>query len=106
MLPAWFNTTCPLRFDRIAPADIVAARNLSVKPYLFGADQQPECTNCRRDTLWAHFCRFKSHGPVCPSWDQELLLDYYITGYVLNAPAKCAWSWCTWLFGLRHSRKL
>ncbi len=64
-VPAWFNETCPLRYDRI-PFDEL--RNGS-RPYLFGGTQRPECTNCHIDTLWANFCQFKNSGPVCSDWD-------------------------------------
>jgi hypothetical protein len=47
----------------------------TLKPYLLGQQQLPQCSNCRVDTLWSHFCQYKSHGPVCPQWDQDHLMD-------------------------------
>jgi hypothetical protein len=47
----------------------------SAKPYLLGELQRPHCTNCAVDKLWSHFCQFKSHGPACPKYDQQTLLD-------------------------------
>lgn len=42
------------------------------RPYLFGAQARPACTNCREDKLWAHFCQYRSHGPICPDWVQQV----------------------------------
>ena len=55
---SWRKPTCPLEYKRHQWADILAGRK---KPYLFGGQQEPECTNCEVDALWSHFCQFKSH---------------------------------------------
>ncbi|KAK9825923.1 hypothetical protein WJX81_007164 [Elliptochloris bilobata] len=74
-VPAWFDDTCPLRYDRIPYGEI---RNGTARPYLFGEPQRPACTNCRNDTLWAHMCLYESHGPVCPRTDQERLTRDFV----------------------------
>lgn len=55
---SWRKPTCPLEYKRHQWADIQAGRK---RPYLFGGQQEPECTNCEVDALWSHFCQFKSH---------------------------------------------
>ncbi|KAK9832530.1 hypothetical protein WJX81_006130 [Elliptochloris bilobata] len=72
--PAWFNDTCPLRFDRIPYEDL---QNGS-RPYLFGGVQRPQCTNCHIDTLWANFCQYKNSGPVCYDWDIDGLSREFV----------------------------
>ena len=54
------------------------------KPYLLGQQQRPSCVNCKKDELWSHFCQFKSHGPVCPQWDQDHLFETLM--------GRCAWA--------------
>jgi len=55
---SWRGPTCPLEYKRHQWVDIQAGRK---RPYLFGGQQEPECTNCDVDALWSHFCQFKSH---------------------------------------------
>ena len=55
---SWRKPTCPLEYKRHQWTDIQAGRK---RPYLFGGQQEPECTNCEVDKLWSHFCQFKSH---------------------------------------------
>lgn len=55
---SWRKPTCPLEYTRHQWTDIQAGRK---RPYLFGGQQEPECTNCEADALWSHFCQFKSH---------------------------------------------
>ncbi len=42
------------------------------RPYLFGGLARPACANCKRDTMWAHFCQYRSYGPICPAWIQQV----------------------------------
>ena len=55
---SWRDPTCPLEYKRHKWTDIQAGKK---KPYLFGGQQEPECTNCDRDALWSHFCQFRSY---------------------------------------------
>lgn len=64
--------TCGVLWCRISFEEMLETK---AKPYLLGEDQRPKCTNCAKDELWSHFCKFKSHGPACPQYDQDHLLD-------------------------------
>ena len=65
-------------------------RQRKAKPYLLGQQQRPSCVNCRKNELWAHFCQFKSHGPVCPQWDQDHLLETLMGRYASSAAQSLA----------------
>eukprot|EP00884_Botryococcus_braunii_P023107 jgi/Botrbrau1/9480/Bobra.0252s0098.2 len=73
----------PTVCDRI-PYDEI--RNMSAKPYLLGASQRPQCSNCYKDELWSHFCQFRSHGPVCNPWDQTVFQSMLVERAELGAP--------------------
>ena len=45
---------CPHTFHRLEFDQIKQGH---AKPYILGGDQQPECTNCKRDEERTHFCR-------------------------------------------------
>lgn len=64
---------CPLQYDRISWGDIEDG----ARPYLYGGKQRPNCTNCEKDVLWSHFCKFESHGPVCDKWHVNDLVKNY-----------------------------
>ena len=55
-------------------------KEFKVRPYVLGGVQQPTCKNCHSDWLFAHFCKYESHGPVCPDEDirrlQQQLIDW------------------------------
>ncbi|KAL4438162.1 hypothetical protein ABPG77_010523 [Micractinium sp. CCAP 211/92] len=54
------------------------------RPYIFGAEARPTCTNCRNTSVWGQFCQYRGSGPVCPdSVRQELLAAWVERGYEL-----------------------
>ena len=59
---SWLRPSCPLEYKRQKWADIQAGNK---RPYLFGGQQEPKCSNCDVDALWSHFCQFKSHVRSC-----------------------------------------
>ncbi|KAK9833226.1 hypothetical protein WJX74_010892 [Apatococcus lobatus] len=68
---------CPHTFHRL---EFDQVKQGHAKPYILGGDQQPECTNCKRDEERTHFCRFAPYGlpPICPSRDQDWFLNYFM----------------------------
>lgn len=54
------------------------------RPYLFGAEARPSCTNCRSTSVWGQFCQYKSAGPVCPEYvRQGMLASWVARGFEL-----------------------
>ena len=51
-------------------------------PYILGGSQRPECRNCHKDHLWAHFCQYDSGGPVCTAWDKWRILDTFLSRFL------------------------
>ena len=68
---SWRKPSCPLEYKRHQWVDLEAGKK---RPYLFGGQQEPECTNCEVDKLWSHFCQFKSHVG-CSAWSSASLPD-------------------------------
>ena len=60
-----------------------------MRPYVLGGVQQPTCKNCHSDWLFAHFCKYESHGPVCPDEDirrlQQQMIDWCARSSSLSA---------------------
>lgn len=71
---------CPVTYERMTVQEIRASlwKPQWQRPYLFGAQARPACTNCREDKLWAHFCQYRSHGPICPDWVQQSMLGSWL----------------------------
>ncbi|KAL4444037.1 hypothetical protein ABPG75_011774 [Micractinium tetrahymenae] len=71
---------CPAAYERMTVDEIRAAlwKPSWQRPYLFGAQARPACTNCKRDALWAHFCQYRSHGPTCPEWLQQSIVGSWL----------------------------